>query len=188
MFIIFLGLTALIAWVIQNPARAEEFASISVLNEKMMASNYYPGNTTLVPENTLLSWDIQVYNHLGSIQLMLVIARLSNATLSEPNATYNLPGSGFPIANFTKLVLSNETWTIPLQWEIVNDTTGSAASIQVMRVNNQTVYPNLPSVSGKNFRVEIELWTYDVEIQDFLFSFHTDHRVSSVWNQVWFNI
>ena len=188
MFIIFLGLTALIGWVLQNPAQAEKFASISVLNEKMMASNYYPGNTTLVPKDTLLSWNIQVYNHLGSIQLMLVRAKLSNATLSEPNATYNLPGSGFPIANFTKVVLNNETWTIPLQWEIVNETTGSAASIHAMRVNDQTLYPNLPSVSGQNFRIEIELWTYDLEIHAFLFSFRTDHMVSSVWNQLWFNI
>ena len=185
---IFIAVTSLVAWVTLNPPQGEQFASISVLNQNMEAYDYFPANTTTVQENLLVSWNIQVYNHMGTVQYILIIIRLSNATLSGPNATARIPGSGPIIANFTRVAMVGETWNVPLQWSIVNDTTGSLSEIQTVKVNNQASNPNLSSVNGKNYRIVIELWTYDVEIHGFIFSYRSQGMVTSIWNQLWFNV
>ena len=186
----FLVLTSTITWVVANPPRLDEFSSISVLGPSMTATSYFPGNSTTVGQNVPINWTVQVYNHMGSVQLFLVRVLLSNLTIYGPNATDNSPSEGSPILDVYRAVQHNETWTLPLQWSIIDDpSVGGTTTIQTMSINNSTVNPpvKVSASGGLNFRIVIELWSYDIRLGGFIFSFTSNGSLASVFDQIWFN-
>ncbi len=88
-----------------------------------------------------------------------------------------------------RAMLSNETWNLPLSWSITSETSVSGTTkIQSMMINNALVPgTDVSAVNGKNFRIVIELWSYDVQTHSFLFSFMTRGVLDSAFNQIWFN-
>ncbi len=188
-YLVFLALTALTAWVVANPPRFEEFISLSVLSMNMTGTGYFSSNTSTVGTGELISWNIQIYNHMGSTQLLLVDVKLSNETLPGPDAKANSPSSGMSLFRASRAILGNETWKMPLQWSIVDHTQGGVVVMQRMQVNNQTASGiNVSANSGMNFRIVIELWTYDLQTHNFIFSFQSNGILRSVWSQLWFDV
>ena len=191
-YLIFLVLTSVVAWVAANPPRVEEFSAISVLGETMNATNYFPNNATSVRLNQQMSWEVQVYNHMGNVQLYRVKVSVANTTINGlpagPNATSHTPSQGNTLLQTYRVLLNGETWNLPLQWSITQETNAAGiTTIQAMRVNNSPVPVGISAVSGKSFRIVIELWSYDTETHDFIFSFTGDGVLSSVFNQIWFD-
>lgn len=191
-YLIFLALTSVVAWVAAHPPRVEEFSSISVLGETMNATNYFPNNTTSVPLNQQISWVVQVYNHMGSVQLYQVKVSVTNTTINGqpagPNATSHTPSQGDKLLEIYRVLLNGESWNLPLQWSITQETNGGGVTtIQTIRVNNNPVPVGISAVSGKDFRIVIELWSYDTETHDFIFSFTGNGILYSVFNQIWFD-
>ncbi len=189
LFLAFLVLTSLVAWVTANPPANEDFASVSTLGSRMSAASYFPNDITTVSLSEQIQWDVQVYNHLGSTQLFALYIKLANLTISSPNATSNTPSGGFLLVQYYRAMLNNETWNLPLTWSISSETSGSGmTSIQSMLVNNTPVsVSGVSALNGKNFRIVIELWSYDVQTHSFLFSFIARGTLDSTFNQVWFN-
>ncbi len=189
LYLVLLASTSMVTWVIVTPPRFEQYASISVLSQRLTASNYFPGNTSTVEPGQPVSWNIQVYNHMGAAQLLLLIVRLSNETIAGPDATTNSPSSGTALLELTRATLNDETWTVPLQWSVINITQTNQVAIQIMQVNSATIGGiNVSSPSGKNFRIIVELWTYDIETHSFIFSFKSDGAIRIAWNQLWFDV
>lgn len=188
-YLVFLALTTTTAWVVANPPRLEEFVSLSVLSRDLTGTGFFSDNTSTVRTGELVAWNIQVYNHMGTTQLMLVDVKLSNETLPGPDAKTNSPSYGVSLFQIVDAVLSNQTWNMPLQWSILDQTQNGAVVIQSMQVNNQTVSGlDVSATSGKNFRIVVELWTYDVQTHSFLYSLRSNGEIRSVWVQLWFNV
>jgi len=177
------------AWIIANPPKIDEFSSVSILGPALTASSYFPGNNTTVKLNETVQWNLQVYNHMGSTQLFLVNITLSNSTIPGPNAASNTPSGGYQLLRIYRAVENNQTWTLPLQWSITNDTSSSGTTtIQTMTINNTPVSGiGLPAIGGTDFRIVIELWSYDLQTHGYVFSFMSNGAQTSVFNQVWFN-
>jgi len=186
MYLIFLVSSSVVAWIIINPPQFEQFATVSVLGEDMRATNYFPGNSSKIQSQTLFRWNIQAYNHMGATQLFLLNVKLANETTTGPVYKSNLPSAGVSLSNFTRAVVNNETWTQPLNWSIVS--TQGNTTIHQMQVNGYTKDLSLTSSLGRNFRIVIELWSYDLESDGFIFTFIASARLSSVWNQIWFDL
>ncbi len=189
LFLAFLVLTSLVAWVVANPPANEDFASVSVLGSRMSAVSYFPNNITTVFLNEQIQWNVQVYNHMSTTQLFALYIKLANTTITSPNATSNTPSGGFLLFQSYRAMLSNETWNLPLSWSITSETSVSGTTkIQSMMINNALVPgTDVSAVNGKNFRIVIELWSYDVQTHSFLFSFMTRGVLDSAFNQIWFN-
>jgi hypothetical protein len=189
LFLAFLVLTSLVAWVVANPPTNEDFASISVLGSRMNTVSYFPNNITTVFLNEPIQWNVQVYNHMSTTQLFAVYIKLANVTATSPNATSNTPSGGSLLLQSHRAVLRNETWNLPLAWSVTSETSVSGTTkIQSMTINNALVPGiDLSAVGGTNFRIVIELWSYDVQTHSFLFSFMTRTGLNSVFNQIWFN-
>lgn len=192
---LFLG--SLVAWIYLNPPASEQFASISILGPLNTAGPYFPNNNSVVTVgNETIPWTIQVYNHLGSSQLFQVKVLLANRTIPGPDPSTNTPTNGTlaPVI-FQEYhgVLDNDNWTIPMQWSISNRTvSGSTVTIHSMIVNGQNVSNVEVSAptsdpNTSNFRLVIELRTYYIPTQGFLFSYLSD-RQHSVFNQIWFTV
>jgi hypothetical protein len=189
----FLVIASAVAWVVENPPRNEDFASISVLGPRMDASVYFPNNDTTVTKNEPIQWYVQVYNHEKDLQLFSVYVLLANLTTTSPNATSNTPSGGPLLAHYYRAMEKDETWTIPLSWSITNETTVSGTTtIKNVMINgkiNDTNISALPTVTVPplRFRMVIELWSYSVESQSYIFSFISNGILDSQFNQIWFN-
>ncbi len=189
-YLVFLVLAVAVAWVAENPPQVDQFSSISVLGPAATPTEYFPGNDANVTRNEIVQWNVQVYNHMGSTQLFLVRIKLGNfTTLYGPNATSNIPSQGPILLDTYRAVLNNQTLTLPFQWSIDNDTsTGGTTTIQTMTVNDTALSGvDVSAQGGANFRIVIELWTYDLQTHDFVFSFTSNGSLDSVFDQVWFN-
>jgi hypothetical protein len=193
LFLAFVALVSLVAWVNANPPATEQFASISVLGPNNDAVSYFPNNNRIVTLNQPVSWTIQVFNHMGSSQLFQLRIKLANRTITGPDPTSSPPISsdGPVVFNSTRAMLQNETWTIPIQWSVTSKTTGvQMVTIGSMLVNGQTSTTNVPALivpNGNNFRIVVELWSYDIPTRGFLFSYLSGGVPYGVFDQVWFS-
>src|SRR2546428_12929039 len=89
LFLLFLSLTSVTAWVVANPPMQDQVASISVLGTDMTATNYFPaGNSTITPQEAVQG-NVFVSNHLGTPQLFLLTRTLVNQPLTEPTPLTN---------------------------------------------------------------------------------------------------
>jgi Protein of unknown function (DUF1616) len=193
LFLAFLVLASVVAWVVANPPANEDFASISVLGSRMSAAFYFPNNDTKVGMNEPIQWYVQVYNHEHEIQLFSVYVILANFTTTSPNATSNTPSGGTMLAQYYRALQNGDTWTIPLYWSITNrtitpGTVTNTTTIERVTVNNQVVNnTKISALGGTNFRIVIELWSYSLQSHGYIFSFMADGVVDSVFDQIWFN-
>jgi hypothetical protein len=186
----FLIMTSLIAWVYAHQPSTEQFASVSLLGSNNTAADYFPSNITTVTLNEQIQWNAQIYNHMGTAQLFLVYIKLSNTSYTlGPNATSNSPNQEPPVAQFYRAVLNGETWNIPLQWSLTGESiAGGSTTIKNMTVNGSPASPvGASAVGGRGFRIIVELWSYDVEDKSFIFSFEANEVLESIFNQIYFN-
>lgn len=198
-FLTFLALASIITWVTANPPAIEQFASLSVLGPTGNAGSYVTNNNSrIVAINQTVTWSIQVYNHMGTSELFLVYVLLANRTVTGPDASTNT----FTFGTLTRLSLlqeyralsNNETWNLQFQWAVTNRTSSpSSVTIHTMNINGQQI-PGL-AISGStidpnanNFRLVIELWSYDTTSHGFLFSYVSNKSLNSVFNQIWFTV
>ena len=192
LFLAFLVVASVVSWVVANPPVNEDFASVSVLGPSMNAAVYFPNNVSTIAMNEQVQWYLQVFNHMGDTQLFSLYILLGNLTTTSPNATSNTPSGGTMVGQYYRAVQDDKTWTIPLLWSITNETAlAGTTTIHGLTVNGNHVTTDIsaiPSITNSlRFRIVIELWSYDVELHNFVFSIIANGVLDSVFDQIWFN-
>ena len=140
-----------------------------------------------------VSWHIYVYNHAGSAEYVSVRIKLLNSTDATPDENYSGEARSQHLYEFRQLLARNSTWSIPLNWTISNlstDLDHGYVMIKGLDINNHRVEGlNVTSLQGKEFRMIIELWKYDMEDKAFVFQgFPENDNNKGAWNQIWFNL
>ncbi len=181
--------TAGVAYGTLNAPPPEQFFAMWVLGSNGMAEHYYPNDNPNLIVGEQLNWTLGVYNHMASIEYVVVRVKLLNSTLPSPDELTAKPSPVSPLAEFTRVLLDNETWSIPFVWKMLNATLrGGSLSITGLTLN-QTAFRSefATAMSGFNFRFVFELWFYDDNTNDLVFSWQTAGVSHSVWTQIWFN-
>ena len=177
------------AYVATTPRPTEQFFQLYVLGQNHLAADYYPNDDPNIALGASVPWYLGVTNFMGSVQLVAIRVKLGNQTTQPPN-DQNATASPAPlVTEFQRFLQDNETWEFPFTWQIPNATSaGGVTRILGIEINNQT-YPiaGVEAMNGYNFRIIIELWTWNVDSDAFGFGWYagTDHEVA--WLQVWFN-
>jgi hypothetical protein len=177
-----------VAYAYLNPARPERFFAMWILGSEGLAEHYYPNdNPNLVP-GQFVNWTLGVYNHMNSLQYVVVRVKLLNSTITSPNDTSGTPSPSPPLLEFRRVLIDNDTWSFPFTWKISNYTIESGSVLITGLTANQTLIQGnfARAVGGHNFRLVFELWFYDSTTQSLVFS-SSDSEVHSAWSQIWFN-
>jgi hypothetical protein len=127
---------------------------------------------------------------MGTVQLVALRLKLCNQTISPPSDLNATPSPAPLVAEFWRFIQNNETWEMPFFWQIVNgDRVGSSTRVLALQINNET-YPVLgtTAVNGYNFRLIIELWTWEVQSATLQFGWSASGERRVAWVQVWFNM
>ena len=116
-----------------------------------------------------------------------------NSTDTTPDENYSGEARSRSLYEFRHLLARNSTWNIPLNLTIPNVSTEldhGYVIIKGLDINNHHVERlNVTSLQGKDFRMIIELWKYDMEDKAFVFEgFPENDNNRGAWNQIWFNL
>jgi hypothetical protein len=189
-FIIITLVTLSFTFVYLSPKPSENFFALFTLDMDGKTVNYYPQNVTDLRPGEELHWYVGVYNHMGSIQYVALRFKLLNKTLEGPNIARNTPSPSPSFIEIRHVLLNNETWITPVDWSISN-ATSSHGDVRINGVifNTLKITDNLgvSAQRGRNFRIVIELWVYNPQGSQFLFTWMSGNQTNSAWNQLWFN-
>ena len=159
-----------------------------ILDSQGRMEHYYPHENPSVAIGERVSWTLAVYNHIGLVEFIVLRVKLANSTLSGPDTLSGEPNTAPTLFEFSRVLLNNETWSIPFTWEISNiDTTGQSWAITGLVVENSTLTGELArATSGFRFRFVFEVWYYDERLDGLVFS-NGVGGPQPVWTQIWFN-
>ncbi len=173
------------------PAYLDEYYAIYTLGSNGLAGHYFPGDQSDFLPGTGIRWYVGVYNHMGGVRLVRVEFKILNFTMEGPDQLNGLPSQRDPFYDETHLLLSNQTWILPVAWSVDNATKGGKViTIHSLTFNNELVTDSLETSSlyGYDFRIVIELWVYDDASGVFSFQWIGNGEERVAWNQLWFNM
>lgn len=170
----------------------DKFNAIYTLGSAGQPWNYFPANKTDILPGVKVTWYVGVYNHMGNPELVQLRFKILNLTMQGPNQLNETPSQRDEFFEETQLLLSNETWTLPVTWAVYNATRNhNSTVINSLTFNGEITSYNveISALYGIDFRIVIELWVYDDTTGSFLFHWTGADNVNHVtWNQLWFNM
>jgi len=179
-----------VTYVTLNPPATEHFFATWILGANGLAEQYFPNDNANITLGEQINWTLGVYNAMATLEYVVVRVKLLNSTIASPNETSGNPSPSYSIFEFTRVLLPNETWTFPFVWSILNVTErGNLTIIGKLSINGNMVNGTLAeALLGIKFRFVFELWFYDVNMNQFAFSWTTANTHESAWTQIWFNV
>ena len=171
---------------------------MSTLGKNDTKTGYYPSNdnsntTTTILPGQKVSWYTHVYNHAGIAEYVSIRIKLLNSTDPMPDDNDSSEPRSHYLLEFKRLLARNSSWNIPLNWTISNvstDLNHKYVIVKGLDINNHHVDGlNVTSLQGKNLRMIIELWKYNMDDKAFVFQgFPENDNNRGAWNQIWFNL
>jgi hypothetical protein len=185
-------------WLVTHERPDERFLSLSTLGKNDTKTDYYPSNnnnnnnTTILPGQKV-SWHIHAYNHAASAEYVSIRIKLLNSTDPMPDENYSAEPRSHYLLEFRRLLARDSSWIVPLNWAISNvsiDPDHKYVIIKGLDINNHHVNGlNVTSLQGKDFKMIIELWKYNMADKAFVFQgFPENDNKKGAWNQIWFNL
>ena len=191
-FVIVTVTVSALAYAELTPPYTDQFFSMWIVGSGGLTESYFPNNNPNLILGEHVNWTLGVYNHMSSLEYVVVQVKLLNATEIPPNEQTSVPSPVPEIFEFARVLVSNETWTIPFPWTIVNAASvNGAVLINDLSINGTMITGNLAQAAGGlDFRFVFELWFYDQTANNLAFSWTTPTPTPttySVWTQLWFN-
>jgi len=168
-----------------SPKPAQSYMGFGVYSQRGL-QGYVPGNMTITPPQTL-NWNLTVANRTGREQFIMVIVRLGNSTTFSPNVTS--PATPLPeLGRIDRFVSDGETSNINFTWTVESTNQTGAVVFLNLRINGQSVSSSpVGAVSGLDFRLIFELWTFDLSSGSFQYGYPGEFAQIGTWLQVWFS-
>jgi hypothetical protein len=162
---------------------------MAVLNDVLVAENYYPDNDPNLEIQENVNWNLYVRNNMGQPQYVSILIKVSNTTANPPNSTTCTPTLLPEVYKISRILLDNETWIEPISWALLNYTTNDEDVIlnQIL-INAERFELNIKARNQNDFRIIFELWLFNESSKYFEFSWEQNEEKHCAWNQIWFNI
>jgi len=183
-----------VAYATTIPRPSEKFFQLYMLGSTGTAGNYYPNNSSSLKLGENVQWNLELVNNMGSLQYVSILVKLGNQTINSPNDTLAQASPAPLITEFKHFILNNETWSIPFDWQIANYTITADGHLRIhsFTIDNATyVFENSPVCPGINscsFRLIFELWTWNVDSNNFQLGWSNGDQQRIAWLQLWFNL
>jgi|SRR5208282_3688066 len=188
--VVLLVVCEMIAYVATTPRQTEEFFQFYVLGANHKATGYYPGDNPDIFTGEPVTWYLGVVNNMSTVQLVSIRVKVSNLTISPPDALQALESPAPAVTDFARFIQNNEVWEFPFVWNISNATSiGGSIRVLTLQINNETYQiPSWSASNGYNFRLIFELWIWNQDSDSFQFGWNTNGEQKIAWLQIWFNM
>ena len=188
--VIFSSLTVIfssVTFYAMSAKPSQSFIGLGVYSQRGL-QGYIPNSNLTVSTGQTLNWTFAVTNRMNKPEFVMIITRIgTNSTLS-PNAT--TPSTTLPQLGATEQFINDgETSRINFNWTIESSYQMGALTYLNVSFDSQPSISSAPvgTVSGRNFRLIFELWTFDPVSGSFQYGYPGQTSQVGVWLQVWFN-
>lgn len=180
----------MVVYVAMTPRPREQFFQLYVLGANRLLSDYYPNGEPNIRVGELVKWYVGVTDFMGTAQLVAIRFKLGNETIAPPSDLQVQSSPAPLITEFWRFIQDNETWEFPFFWQVKNASVMEGSTrILELQINNATYQVLGPTaVNGYNFRLVIELWTWDVQSATLQFGWSIGSERRVAWLQMWFNM
>ena len=167
---------------------------------------YLPIPNSTVSLGQAVNWTLVVTNYMGSPQLVMIVPRIGNSSLTaltppkssncSPSANGTDPASCFPqLSSISRFVGNGETSRFSFNWTPESVTNQSGRLFLTLQENGENVTSApVGAFSGGSFRWIFELWTFNQDCNDptalscYHYGFGPQNSSIGSWLQIWFNI
>ena len=177
-----------VAFYLGSPKAFQPFIAFGIYSESGTLSSYTGGFSLPVMGNQTITWNLEVMNRMGAVQLVQLLYRLGNSTTGSPTNISPAPENAPVFGKLETFVAKGETRRFPFDWTITRTTQSGGVVFLEMTVNGVMVTPPIGAVSGNNFRFMFELWTFDLDSNSFQYGWKDQSSVNGSWLQVWFDV
>jgi hypothetical protein len=177
--IIFFLLSTLII-IVFWPRYELEFIELGLLGKDKQATDYFFSDTSTVPLNIPIDWNIYIHNHMVNSQDIIIKIKLLNSTMQTPNNQKQIPSPYDSITDLPIFLKSNETLIVPISWSI-DDLVFDSGLIILTRliINDQKIPVNISTLSDSFFRMVFELWVFNQSLNEYQFGWYSGEEISS---------
>jgi hypothetical protein len=188
-FITLLIIFATIAYLSTATIPREQFFQFYVLGANGQTKNYFPDSSGNLPLNTSVRWYLGTINNMLSPQMVVLKIKLGNLTALSPTDVPPTPANLPIIAEYKRILIHNETWTLPVDWKVTEIRNINSSVYLTLQFGNGTVsVGDVSATNGTFFRIILELWTLDGRSGDYMFGWRTGDVQKVAWLQLWFNV
>ncbi len=173
------------AYYLASPRPSQPFVGWGVYSENGLLSQYIPGSNNTLQMNQTLNWHFEVTNRMGVVQFIRILTRVGNLTSALP--TTNQPGTVPTLELEEKFISNGETSRIDFSWRVVSVSSGETV-YPIFEINGQTVLSSVGAVSGRDFKLIFELWTFDTSSQSFQYGWSDGTSRVGSWLEIGFNV
>lgn len=176
-----------ITYYLSSPIPSQPFMGIGVYSQSGLEKFVTNSNLT-VTSGQALDWTIGVSDRMNRAEFSMIVVRLGNYTTVSANTT--TPAGSVPeLVAMQQFIGDGETHNFGFNW-MFNSTSQSGRLVFLnLLINGQTASGQVQvgAVSGKNFRLIFELWTFDPTTQSFQYGYNGQGAQVGTWLQIWFN-
>ncbi len=168
-----------------SPRPSQPFMGFGVFSENGLLSGYVNG-TNPVMVNRTFNWHLDVTNRMGVIQYVGIVYRIGNGSTASPTTSQPASVPQFGIADM--FIANGETGMISFAWSIISKNETGGSVFPNLMINGQRFTSPIGALSGRDFRLIFELWTFDVPSSSFQYGWKGPNSRVGSWLQVWFNV
>jgi len=174
------------AFYVLSPRASEPFIGFGVFSDTGTLSNYLPGNGLSVKANQTVDWHLRLNNRMGTVQFVKLVFRLGN--LTTESATEGSAAASVPqIGSLQLFVADQDTSNVNFTWRILASTPTSPILLKIQIGQNSPFWASVGAVSGHDFRLMFELWTFDASSGLFQYGWKSGSSYVGTPLQIWFD-
>ena len=165
----------------------ERFITLSTTGSDMTTRSLYPATSPRVGQGDTLNWNVQTSNHMGETEYIALRVKLLNATQLAPDEVRHMPSPADYIYEERLVLADGESSVTPLAITLkdVQVFRDSSAQMRALTINGKDIDElRVSNFNSNSFRFVIELWRYDVELENFVYTWSSGLESESAWNQI----
>lgn len=161
------------------PKQEKYFFELGLLGQDKTADSYFSKANSTVDIGDTNNWFINIHNHMGTMQDVIVKTKLLNSTEELPDDREHEPSDVASFAEFPISLSVNQTLLIPFYWSILEVEAQNDSSAVTILVNTKTVNVYLSQSADSIFRIVFELWVKNPDSGEYLFSWESNEGFCS---------
>jgi len=164
----------------------EQFIELYLTNQNDTATF---SNFRNIPLNKKMEWKIGIKNNMEDNIYIKALVKHTNYVDYKHLIIDNIPPNWSILYEKRILLLTNESLELAFNWSVITVLHVNNSVELVFNINNKDIHASSTYAEPMiNNLIRIEIWTYDVEKETFIFGWNNNNHIEQAWLQYWFDL
>lgn len=162
------------------PSQEEFFIELGLLGKNKTADAYFSNDESILEVGNESNWYVYIHNYLENPQNISIKVKLLNSTMQLPDDRQHNPSPATTLIELSKYLSVDEIAILPCFWSIKEiDIQDNSILIKTLIINEEIIDVRIENSINSDYILVFELWTYDSEKTDYIFSWVNNEQFFS---------